>query len=153
MWKQIGSNQQICHSCFEMNKTELESIAAAKNQDRKGHLRKSTRCTRLNLKNGTAQANTSNQQTTVAAAAPTATVTAVAANNKIGITRINARGRRNLNRRPPVRAVTTTCTTTHVKSLFHKVKKKQLLFPCVAKILKNFCFSFNSFTGFVRANR
>lgn len=109
MWKQIGSNQQLCHTCFEANKNELESISAAKTDAKKGFSRrKSTRCTRNTMKNIIA--------TTTVTSQPSAT------NSKVTANRVNTRGRRNLNRRAPIKAPTTTATTTNVTSLFHKVR-------------------------------
>lgn len=113
MWKQIGSNQQLCYTCFEANKNELESIVAGKSQNKRVVTRrKSTRCSTRNIaKNITSIAAINAQQNTV--------------NSKSAASRINTRGRRNLNRRPPVKAPTTTATTTHVTSLFHKVKTNE----------------------------
>lgn len=107
LWKSIGDKQHLCNDCFEQSKnnTKLENDVKHRTDDRRSKLRKSTRSTRYNGKNGTGSGNvpgTSNSNS-----------------NKTSNTK--SRGRRNLFRRPPMKAPTIPASTQHVQSLFYKV--------------------------------
>lgn len=125
LWKSIGEKQQLCNDCFEQNKnnTKQESDGNrktfGKTDERRSKLRKSTRSTRYNGKNGTGTNNTIG--------------TTTSNTTKINNTKSSGRGRRSLFRRPPMKAPTIPATTQHVKSLFYKVslmdhKIKKIIF-------------------------
>lgn len=109
LWKSIGEKQQLCNDCFEQTKisTKQEHETNRKAEDRRNKLRKSTRSTRYNGKNGNGPNN--------------ASVAANSNSNKSTTTKSSGRGRRSLFRRPPMKAPTIPATTQHVKSLFYKV--------------------------------
>lgn len=113
LWKPIDVNQQICNDCFETNKICLRNeyeIGSSKSVERKTKLRKSTRSTRYNGKNGNG----------TSLAIPTnATGSATIKNPSV---KFGGRGRRNLFKRAPMKAPTVSATTKYVKSLFYKVK-------------------------------
>lgn len=131
MWHPIGDNQQICHDCYEKNrdnlKDELEPstttkpLPSVKIEEKKTatRLRKSTRSTRYKSKSTTTS--------TIQNAGSSGSVVATSASvNGTGQTKSNGqksggRGRRNICRRAPIKAPSISATTTHVKSLFHKV--------------------------------
>lgn len=107
-WKSIGENQHLCYECTEpgKNKSELDNVR--KTDERKTtKTRKSTRSTRYNGKNGNG---------TVAGTSQTTSNAGKAVNSKP-----SGRGRRNLNRRPPVKTPTIPASTRQVDSLFYKV--------------------------------
>lgn len=108
-WKSIGAKQQLCNNCSEgnkINKEKQDGETHRKTDDRRIKLRKSTRSTRYSKNNATSN-NASG---------------AVASNsNKNSTTKASGRGRRNLLRRPPIKAQSIPATTRYVKSLFYKV--------------------------------
>lgn len=108
-WKSIGDRQQLCNDCFEQSKlaTKQENETNRKTEDRRSKLRKSTRSTRYNGKNGT------NSNNLTGAASSNAT--------KNSTNKSSGRGRRNMFRRPPMKAPSIPATTHPVKSLFYKV--------------------------------
>lgn len=110
LWKSVGENQQICNDCFEQNKintkTETETARQPKPEERKGKLRKSTRSTRYNGKNGNGNSVASGTN---------------ANSGKTTNVKSSGRGRRSLFRRPPMKAPSIPAQTQHVKSLFYKV--------------------------------
>lgn len=110
LWKSIGDKVQLCNECFEQtknNNTKHDAESHRKPDDRRVKLRKSTRNTRYNGKNGTASSNQ-----------PGAASTNL---NKTSTTKASGRGRRSLFRRPPIKAPITPATVQHVTSLFYKV--------------------------------
>lgn len=110
-WKATGDNQHLCHECSASTKGKQDTDTARKAaDDRKTKTRKSTRSTRYNgNKNGNG----------------TSTGTGPAASNgsKTASTKPSGRGRRNLNRRPPIKTPTIPASTRNVDSLFYKVGK------------------------------
>lgn len=123
MWRRIDDNQQICNDCYEKNrnnlKEELESANTAfvaKTDEKKTttRLRKSTRSTRYKAKSGSIAATVQN--------GPTANNTN-GSQPKPATQKGGGRGRRNLQRRAPMKAPTMTATTSFVKSLFYKVNE------------------------------
>lgn len=108
LWKSVGEKQHLCNDCFEQkNSTKQDSDGGGQRKSERGKLRKSTRSTRYNGKNGSGTnqtAGTSNSNS-----------------NKTGNTKTTGRGRRNLFRRPPMKAPSIPATTHHVKSVFYKV--------------------------------
>lgn len=111
LWKAIGDNQQMCNDCFEQGrsngKQDSDATNNRKSDDRKLKVRKSTRSTRYNGKNGNSNTNASGQTTSNS--------------SKSSSTKLSGRGRRNLFKKPPVKAPTIPATTKHVESLFYKV--------------------------------
>lgn len=113
LWKSIGEKQQLCNVCFEQTKnntkqeTDGNRKTFGKTDERRSKLRKSTRSTRYNGKNGTGPSNASG--------------TANSNTTKTNSTKPSGRGRRSLFRRPPMKAPTIPATTQNVKSLFFKV--------------------------------
>lgn len=111
-WKTTGNNQQLCYDCSEPTlKSRNESDYTRKVEDRKAKTRKSTRCTRYSIKNG-------NSSTTTGPNQSSSNTT-----SKLANTKSSGRGRRNLNRRPPVKTPVIPASTRHVNSLFYKVHK------------------------------
>lgn len=110
LWKSVGDNQQLCNDCFEQTKLneKLESEPSRRSDERRSKLRKSTRSTRYNGK--------STNGTTISTGLTTSNPTKT--NNNI---KSSGRGRRNLFRRPPVKAPTIPATTQNVTSVFYKV--------------------------------
>lgn len=113
LWKSIGDKVQLCNECYEQTKniTKHDSESNRKAEDRRVKLRKSTRNTRYNGKNGTGSSN------------PPGTTSSNL--NKNTTTKASGRGRRSLFRRPPIKAPITPATVQHVTSLFYKVCKPQ----------------------------
>lgn len=108
-WKSIGAKQQLCNNCSDGNKTNKEKQEVEthrKTDDRRTKLRKSTRSTRYSK-------NTSNSNA--------ATGVVSSNSNKSSTTKSSGRGRRNLFRRPPIKAQSIPATTRCVQSLFYKV--------------------------------
>lgn len=119
LWKSIGEKQQLCNNCFEQTKSNTKQDADCNNRrafgktdERRSKLRKSTRSTRYNGKNGSGTSN--------------ATATTNSNTTKISSAKSSGRGRRSLFRRPPMKAPTIPATTQHVNSLFYKVSQCQL---------------------------
>lgn len=110
-WKLTGDNQHLCYECTEPTKSKSETETVRKmTDDRKTKTRKSTRSTRYNgNKNGNG----------------TSTGTSQTPSNggKAATVKPSGRGRRNLNRRPPIKTPTIPATTRNVNSLFIKVGK------------------------------
>lgn len=108
LWKSIGVKQQLCNNCYEENKnhTKQEGETHRKTDDRRTKLRKSTRSTRYG-KNSSGTAN---------ASGPLSSNT-----NKSSTAKTSGRGRRNLCRRPPIKALSIPARTKCVNSLFFKV--------------------------------
>lgn len=102
LWNCTADKQPLCNDCYEQIKanTKQEPESNRKADERRNKLRKSTRSTR---KNGTSLGSSSS--TTC----------------KTTTMKLIGRGRRNLFRKPPVKAPTIPATTQHVKSLFYKV--------------------------------
>lgn len=110
LWNCTADKQPLCNDCFEQIKasTKQEPENHRKSDERRSKLRKSTRSTRYNGKNGSSSNNGSGAVTSNA--------------SKNNATKSGGRGRRNLYRRPPMKAPTIPATTQHVKSLFFKVR-------------------------------
>lgn len=110
-WKTTGDNQQLCYDCSEPTlKAKTETDCTRKVEDRKAKTRKSTRSTRYSIKNGNSTTTGTNQSTSIAT-------------GRLANTKPSGRGRRNLNRRPPVKTPVIPASTRHVNSLFYKVHK------------------------------
>lgn len=128
MWRIVEAGK-ICQSCYEDNKNILKSelepegaeTSAISNGAEEKKLRKSTRSTRYKAKSGTAAATVSQTGTTSggngggsnAQSGPTPTSKTVP----------KGRGRRNIFKKPPIKAPIHTATTTSVDSLFYNVRK------------------------------
>lgn len=109
MWKSIGVKQQICNNCYteSKNQTKQDGESHRKTDDRRTKLRKSTRSTRYG-KNNSSSNNTTGGITT--------------STNKSNAAKTGGKGRRNLLRRPPIKAPSIPARTKFVKSLFYKVR-------------------------------
>lgn len=124
LWKSIGEKQQLCNDCFEQTKSNTKQEAdcsnrkaCGKTEERRSKLRKSTRSTRYNGKNGGGTSNatgTTNSNTT-----------------KANTTKSSGRGRRTLFRRPPMKAPSIPASTQNVNCLFYKVS------PCSLNLTKS----------------
>lgn len=149
LWKSIGDKQHLCNDCFEQtkNNTKSENDGKHRSDDRRSKLRKSTRSTRYNGKNGNGPANGNANSNT----------------NKSSNTKSSGRGRRSLFRRPPMKAPSIPATTQHVQSLFYKVcyfqSNTMILFTPSVQLsvasnrLSNTLSNINSFAGFLYPNR
>lgn len=150
LWKSIG-DKHLCNDCFEQTKNRSEHEGKHQNDDRRSKLRKSTRSTRYNGKNGNGPANGTGNSNT----------------NKNSKTNSSGRGRRSLFRRPPMKAPSIPATTQHVQSLFYKVCYHQfnlMILRIISVKLpitlnRNFqankqktLFNVDSFTGFIHPN-
>lgn len=145
-WKSIGTRQHLCNNCSDgsnkNNKEKQQEIEThRKPDDRRTKLRKSTRSTRYSKNN----ANTNSASGAVSSNT-----------NKSSTTKSSGRGRRNLFRRPPIKAQTTPATTRYVKSVFHKVSHDAFVyliaFNLPSDVIRCYCCCCIS-TGKLHSNR
>lgn len=128
MWRMVEAGN-ICQSCYEDNKNnlknELEPEGAEANASSVGaeekKIRKSTRSTRYKAKGGTTPGTTP-----IAGSTPSGNGSGPSAQSGPTLptkTVPKGRGRRNMFKKPPMKAPIRTATTTSVDSLFYNVSR------------------------------
>lgn len=107
LWKSVGEKQHMCNDCFEHTKNHTKQETDGSSKAERSKLRKSTRSTRYNGKNGTASNNLPGPGNTNS--------------NKTNNIKSTGRGRRSLFRRPPMKSPIIPASTHHVNMTFYKV--------------------------------